>query len=219
MQLLVNVVLPTVVLLGLSNESRLGPARAMILALVFPVIFELYSLSKRRKPSVLSIVSIIGILITGAIILLRLSEDWLAIRRSAIYIIAALALLISMLMKRSLIALALPYVLDMDLVQKKARQNNTQQKLQKRINAVSYILIALLLAIGISSYILTLVVITAPTDTTTFNSEYVRLRVLSIPTATLPLFIGVVALLTYLATAIEKLTGLTTEQLFKKKKP
>lgn len=218
MQLLINFVLPTIVLLGLSSESRLGPAKAMLLALAFPVIFELYSLSKRRKPSMLSVIAIVGILVTGAITLLGLSENWLAVRRSVPYAAIAIALLVSMLMKRSLLDWGLAQLLNMKLVRAKAEQKGTWQVLQKRIDATGYVLVAFLTAVGVSAYILTLVVITAPTDTAAFNSEYVRLRVLSLPATTLPLLVGILAILMYLFTSIEKLTGLKAEDLVKKRK-
>lgn len=217
--MLINFVLPTIVLLGLSDPSRLGPAKAMLLALAFPVAFELYNLSQKRKASMLSIIAIVGIMVTGAISLLGLSENWLAVRRSVPYVAVAIALLVSMLMKRSLLDWGLTHLLNMELVRTKAEQKGTWLLLQKRITTIGYVFIAFLTAIGISAYILTLVVITAPTDTAAFNSEYVRLRVLSLPATTLPLLVGILAILMYLFTSIEKLTGLKAEDLVKKRKP
>ncbi len=219
MQLLINFVLPTIVLLGLSSPSRLGPAKAMLLALAFPVAFELYNLSRKRKASMLSIIAIAGILVTGGITLLGLSENWLAVRRSAPYIAVALVLLASMLIRRPVLEWGLAQLLDMELVRTKAEQKKTWPALQKHISMTGYLLVALLTLIGISAYILTLVVITAPTDTAAFNTEYVRLRLLSLPATTLPLLIGILAILIYLFGRIEKLTGLNPEALIKKKKP
>lgn len=215
---MVNFVLPTIVLLTLSNESRLGPTKAMLLALAFPVTLELYSLSKRRKPSMLSLIAIVGILVTGVIALLGLSENWLAIRRSVPYVAVATVLLVSILMKRSLINLALPHILDMETIRSKAEKNHNWPELQRRFTTASYLFIGLLTIVGVSAYILTLAVITAPTDTAAFNNEYVHLRLLSLPATTLPLLVGIVAILMYLLTSLEKLTGLKAEELMKKKK-
>ncbi len=218
-QLVVNFVLPTVVLLGLSNPARLGPAKAMLLALAFPVAFELYNLSRKRKASMLSIIAIAGILVTGGITLLGLSENWLAVRRSVPYIAVALVLLVSMLIRRPVLEWGLAQLLDMELVRTKAEQKHTWPALQKHISATGYLLVALLTLIGISAYVLTLVVITAPTDTAAFNAEYVRLRLLSLPATTLPLLAGILGILVYLLGRIEKLTGLKAEDLIKKRKP
>lgn len=218
-QLVVNFVLPSIVLLKFSGESSLGPIKAMLLALAFPVLLELYTLSQRRKPNVLSVIAIVGIIVTGAITMLGLSEGWLAVRRSVPYFAIALVILVSVLMKRSLIRLALPYLLDMERIQARAEERGTWPEIESRIRTATYWLIGLLVIIGISSYVLTLVVITAHTGTEAFNTEYVRLRVLSLPATTLPLFVGFVGLLMYLITSLEKLTGLSTEELVKKKKP
>lgn len=216
-QIVVNFVLPTIVLLKFSSESALGPAKAMLLALAFPVVWELYGLSRRQKPSVLSLVAIGGILLTGAITLLGLSENWLAVRRSAVYFIIAAGLLVSILIKRPLIEMLLPKIIDMDRVTAAAQKRGTLKNLKKHIRSASYMLIVLLVAIGVASLVLTLVVITAPTDTAQFNSEYARLRFIGLPAITLPLLVGMLGILLYLFAKIEKLTGLDAESLVKKK--
>lgn len=219
MQFIVSFVLPTIVLLRFSGDDQLGPVMAMVVALLFPVAYELYSVSRKRKPSMLSLVAIGGILLTGAISVLGLSENWLAVRRSAIYILAALVLAGSVIIKRPLIDLALVRILDIERVRTEAAKRGTTAELHKRIAVSTYAFIIFLTLLGISSYVLTLLVITAPTDTAQFNSEYVRLRVLSLPYTTLPFFVGLIAILMYLLSGIEKLTGLSAEDLLHKKKP
>ncbi len=217
-QFIVSFIIPTAILLGLSNESRLGPIMAMALALLFPVAYELYSLARRRKPSTLSLVAIGGIILTGAVTLLGLSENWLALRRSAIYFVTALVLAGSVIAKRPLIDMALKYMLDMDRVRAQAAKRDMSVQLQKHIDISTYALIIFLFVIGVSSYVLTLIVITAPPETAQFNSEYVRLRVIGLPATTLPLFVGLIAIMMYLLASIEKLTGLNAEELIRKKR-
>jgi hypothetical protein len=215
-QLVVNVIIPTIILLTLSDKSRLGARSAMLVSLAFPVGLELYTLARRRKPSMLSIISIVGILLTGLISTLGLSENWLAVRRSAIYGIAGIVLFGSIIAKRSLLNLALPRLLDMELIRKKVKAANNEKVFQKHIDVAGYAFAALLIAIAVSSFALTLSVIKSPTESAAFNSEYVRLRALSLPATTLPLLVGVTAILLYLLNAISKLTGLSTEMLVKK---
>lgn len=217
-QFIVSFVLPTIVLLGFSSEDRLGPVMAMFVALLFPVAYELYSLARRRKTSMLSLIAIGGIVLTGAVTLLGLSENWLALRRSAIYFVAALVLAASVVIKKPLIDMALVHMLDIARVRAAAAERNTTEQLQRRITTTTYALIIFLTLLGISSYILTLLVITAPPETAQFNSEYVRLRVLSLPYTTLPLFVGLIGIMMYLLGSIEKLTGLALEDIIHKKK-
>ena len=217
-QFIVSFVLPTILLLRFSGNDQLGPAMAMVIALLFPVAYELYSLARRHKTSALSLIAIGGIVLTGAVTLLGLSENWLALRRSAIYFVAAFVLVGSILAKRPLIDMALKYMLDMERVRVQAAKRDTSVQLQKHIDISTYALIIFLFVIGVSSYILTLIVITAAPETAQFNSEYVRLRVISLPATTLPLFVGLIAIMMYLLASIEKLTGLSAEELIRKKK-
>lgn len=216
-QLLVGFVIPTIILLYFSDESRLGPLPAMLLALLPPIVLELYSLRVRRKPSLLSILAIIGILSIGLISLLGLSEQWLAVRRSFIYIIAAVGLVIAMHFKRNIIDKALTHIITMDTVHAAAQEMGTSRQLARLITKTGYAFAALLLLIGAVNYIITIVFITAATGTSEFNAEYARLRLLSIAFITAPLLIGTIGLLTYLLSGIKKLTCIKTEDLLKKK--
>ena len=216
-QLVVGFVIPTIVLLFLSGESRLGPLWAMVLALAFPLTLELYSLRIKRKPSLMSLFAIIGILVIGAISLLGLSEDWLALRRSIVYLAAALGLIIALHFKRDFVDRALAKVINMDMVHAAARKKGVEKQLARHINKTSYVFAAFLLVIGAISYIVTIVFITATTGSSEFNAQYAELRILSLLYVTLLFFVGMTALLMYLVAGIEKLTGIKTEELLKKK--
>lgn len=216
-QLVVGFVIPTIILLLLSSESRLGPLWAMVLALAFPLALELYSLRIKRKPSLMSLFAIGGILVIGAISLLGLSEEWLALRRSIFYVAAALGLIIALHFKRDFVDRALAKVINMDVVHAAARTKRVEKQLARHINKTSYIFAAFLLVIGIISYIVTIVFITAPTGSSEFNAQYAELRLLSLLFVTLPFLVGMTGFLMYLVNGIEKLTEIKTEELLKKK--
>jgi hypothetical protein len=54
LNLVCNIVVPTVVLTNLSAEKRLGPLWALIVAIAFPVAYGVYDLATRKKTNVLS---------------------------------------------------------------------------------------------------------------------------------------------------------------------
>lgn len=218
-QAIVGFLIPTVVLMGLSDESRLGPVLAMALALALPVGLEVYAFVTGRKASLLSLFAIIGILSIGAISLLGLSEQWLGVRRAGIYIIAAVVLLVVTRFRRDLLKKGLERLLDMPVIEAAAKSKAVEAKLVNLTAVAAYVLAGLLLAIGVWSYVLTLIMISAPTGSSAFNAEYAQLRVLSLPYVTLPLLVGVTGLLLWLLNGMEKLTGLDSEKLLKKKRP
>lgn len=217
-QLIVGFIIPTVVLMTLSNESRLGPFLAMVLALAPPVLLEVYSFFTGRKASVLSIVAIIGILLIGVISLLGLSEEWLGVRRAGIYIIAALGIAFVLLFKRDWIDKGLNKLVDMPAVRKAAKDKDVEEKITKHITKVGALFAIFLALIAAWSYVLTVIIINAPTGSSDFNAQYAELRLLGLPYVSLPLLIGVTALLVYLVTGFEKHTGIDIDDLLKKKK-
>lgn len=215
-QFIAGFLIPTIILLFLSDESKLGPFYGMLLSLAFPVAVELYSFVTGRKASYVSLFAIVGILLIGVISLLGLSEQWLAARRAAFYVIAGLAVIGITRFKRNLIDTGLNRILDAPKVHKAAKHNGSANTLHKSITTVAYSLGVLLLLIGAWSYVFTIIFMDAPTGSSEFNAQYAELRVLSLPVISLPLFIGVIGLLMHLLSRIEKLTGLTVDELTKK---
>lgn len=215
-QLVFGFVLPTIVLLYLSDESKLGPLWGMVVALAFPLVLELYSLSTRRKISYLSVAVIVGILLIGMISVLGLSEEWLAVRRSAIYIIGALALAVLLKFRYDLIEKGLATMLDMAAI-RKGIQSDADAKFRRLITMTVAGYAVLLFVLGVWTYALTLVFISAPTNSSEFNAQYAELRLLSLPLVSLPLLVGATWLLMNLLIKLERMTGLSLEQLMKKK--
>lgn len=213
----VSFIIPTLILLFLSDPSRLGPIPAMLLALAFPIGLELYRLTQRKKPSALSIIAIVGILFVGLVAVLKLSEEWLAIRRAVPYAAAAIALAVIVRWKPALIEKALDKVLVMEHV----RQAKLSSKLQAQLLAVTkkagYALAIACAVIAVGTYVLTIAFISAPAGTAEFNAQYAELRIIGIGAITVPFVIVLTVILIVLVNRIEKITGISAENLLKKK--
>lgn len=218
LQFLVNFIIPIIILTRYSSDSQLGPIKGMLLALAFPVAYEMYNVYKRKKFSMLSAIAIGGILVTGAMSLLGLSEGWLALRRSLPYFAVGLAILISMWIKKPLVEKFLPQIIDMEKARDAAKEKKTTSALNNHIKLTTYLFAVTFIGIAVASFVLTRAVITHAAGTTGFNEEYARLRVLALPFNTLPLFVAFISIVMVLFTKIEKLTGLDIEVLVKKKK-
>ncbi len=217
LQLIVNFALPLYILSRFSGSDQLGPTKAFLLALAIPVLFEAYSVYKKRRFSVLSALAIGGILVTGAVSLLGLSEGWLAVRRGLPYIAAGAALVISIWIDKPLLRMAAPRILDMQAVQARLSDKAKQLNFERIVQRAGYTFGILFILAGIATYIVTRVVIVSPSDTAAFNQEYARLRVLTLPAISLPLFVAAFGIIFQLVRSIERLTGLCFENVFKKK--
>ena len=214
-QALFNFVIPIVILTKYSGASSLGPVTALLTALTFPVVFELHSIYVRHKLSVVSIFSIGGIIVTGAISLLGLSEGWLALRRSLPYFVVSLALLIAIAFQYPLIDKILGQLLLLDKAKAAALKRKNDKAMEAAIKNTGISIVILFLLIGISSYILTRIIINAPAKTEAFNKQYAELRILALACTTLPIFVGLTAIFVKLVLKIEKLTSLKTTSFMK----
>ena len=83
-EILVNVVIPSVLLMKFSGPEHLGTVNALVVALAFPIIYGSYDLVRNRHLNYIAILGLVSILLTGGIGLLKLDVQWLAIKEAAI---------------------------------------------------------------------------------------------------------------------------------------
>lgn len=209
-QLSVTFVLPIIVLMRFSGPEALGQVKALLLALSFPIMYELFKAGKHKKMSGLSALSIGGILVTGLLSLLKLSATWLALRRSIPYVCIGAGILIAQKVGHPLVEKVATQIFDMNKIA--ATIKNPKKVLAPLFKRTAYLASSLFAVVAVSSYVLTKVVVTAPLDSTEFNQQYAQLRLLSIAFITLPLLIGFVSIIWYLITKLEKSTGLEVEE-------
>ena len=79
-----NIVVPTVILTRFSTENRLGPMWGMVVALMFPLGYGIYDLIRRQKTNVFSIVGLTSVLLTGGLNYLRMDTLWFAVKEAAV---------------------------------------------------------------------------------------------------------------------------------------
>jgi hypothetical protein len=216
-QVVLSFALPLFILTRFSNEDSLGPLYAFLLALLFPILLEVFGFIRYRTISSVSLLAIGGILITGLIGLLGLSEGWLAARRAAPYAIGGIVIIGSVYIKRPVLDAILPNIIDMDRIAMAGRRLGTTAKIRQTLVRANLWAGGLLCILAIASYISTIVVINSAPNTSEFNQEYAQLRLIGLLVITLPFLAGVTGLLFFIVSSLEKLTGLDFEDILKKK--
>src|SRR3546814_12154253 len=116
--LAVSILIPSLILMKLSGEDRLGADGALLLALAFPLGWGLWELAKYRKFNWIALLGLISVLLTGGIGLLQLDTQWLAIKEAAVPGIIGIAVLASTRTRYQLILTLLsnPKVLNVDKI-------------------------------------------------------------------------------------------------------
>lgn len=210
LQLLLTFVLPIIVLMKLSSPSALGQVKSLLLALAFPIVYELTQAAKHKKISGLSLLSIGGILVTGLLSLLKLSATWLALRRAVPYVCIAAGILIAQSVGYPVVEKVVSQIFDMKKL--KAATKNPKEILDPLFKKSAYLASGLFGLMAISSYILTKIIVTSSLGNAEFNQQYAQLRLLSIPFITIPILIGSIGIIWYVVNKLEKATGRDVEE-------
>ncbi|NMV21303.1 MFS transporter, partial [Vibrio parahaemolyticus] len=83
-EILFNVFIPSFILMKFSGDEHLGTAMALVVALLFPIIYGGMDLVRNKECSFISALGFISVLLTGGIGLLKLDTRWLALKEALI---------------------------------------------------------------------------------------------------------------------------------------
>lgn len=89
--LLLTIILPSAVLEWLSQPDRLGPFWALVVALMIPLGFGIYTHFTRGGLNFFSVLGLVAIVLTGGLGLLKLDAFWFAVKEASVPIFLGLA--------------------------------------------------------------------------------------------------------------------------------
>ena len=215
-ELIINIVIPSLILMKLSAEQYLGTVNALLLGLAFPLGWGLYDLLRNRKTNFIAILGLVSILLTGGIGLLHLDAQWLAVKEAAIPGLIGIAVLVSTRTRYPLIKTVLytPAVIDVAKVQQHLEQRGNTSQFEARLLKATYLLSATFFFSSVMNYVLAKWIVTSPSGTEAFNEELGRMTLLSYPMIAIPSLVMMMAVLYYISRGMRELAGLSfTEAL------
>ncbi|WP_299270768.1 VC0807 family protein [uncultured Psychrosphaera sp.] len=216
LELIVNVVIPSLILMKLSDASSLGSVNALIFALLFPLTYGLYDLIKYKSFNFISLLGFLSTLLTGGIGLFELDVQWLAVKEAAIPSAIGFVVFLSGFSNKPIIAKMLlnPVIFNLNLIYDSlAKLNNTAQ-FKSKVNSANHYLSITFVFSAAMNYWLAKWIVTSPTGTVEFNQELGEMTMLSYPIIAIPSFIMLIAILFYVVKTMEKLTSLPLDKLF-----
>ena len=187
--LVLNVVLPSLLLSKGGKWLHLSPAPVLLIALSFPVIYGIYDFITRKKVNLFSIIGFVSVLITGTIGLVKdIPTKWIAIKEAAVPLLFALAILASTRSKKPLVRSLLysPELFDVDLIEASLDEKGSRRDFDKVINACTGWLVGSFLLSAVLNYALARWIVHSPSGTEAFNEEIGRLTALSWPVIAIP---------------------------------
>lgn len=216
--ILLNIVVPTLILMKLSGEQHLGTQLAIVVALAFPIIYGLKDFISRGKLNFFSALGVLSILLTGGISLLELDPSYIAIKEAAIPAIFGLATLISLKTRYPLVKTFLynDKILQTEKIASALKSYNTEHEFEICLINASYLIAASFFLSSVLNYILAYWLLIAPAlqpNTEAYNEALGKMTALSFPVIAVPATIIMMGALFYLFRRIRQLTKLTLEEI------
>lgn len=210
-EMTITLIIPSLILMNLSDPEDLGPVRALLLALAFPLFWGARDLIGRGKINMMATLGLVSILLTGGIGLLQLDTQWLAIKEAAIPALIGIAVAVSAHTRYPLVRVLLytPALMNVELIQTNLAERGNTDTFETRLKVATWMLAGSFFFSSVMNYILAVWIVTSPSGTPAFNEELGRLTLLSYPMIALPATLLMMAALYYLARAIRELAGLT----------
>jgi hypothetical protein len=215
-----NIVLPSIVLMKFSTDKWLGPLWGLIIALIFPVGYGIYDLATRKKTNVLSILGFISVLLSGGLALAKIGSTGFAFKEAALPTVIGIAVLVSLRTKRPLVREMLynESLIDVPRVDAALAARGEQAHFEERLQHASVWLAVTFLASAPVNYFLALYVLTAPPGTAEFNDQLARMNWVSLIVIALPSMGAMMIVFYKLMNGLAELSGLTQEEIFREQK-
>ncbi len=211
LNLVVNIALPIFILVKLSEH--LGALPALLLALAFPLGWGILERVREKRFSMMSILGMVSVLLTGAIALLELPPEWIAVKEAAIPLIIALVCVGSLWTRWPVVATLVEKMIDTEKVHRALEERGLEQEYRRRLVVSNLILAASFLVSSTTNYFLARWIVVSPAGTEAFNEEFARMTALSYPVNVLPSLLVMILALLYLIRGIEKLSGLKLDEI------
>jgi hypothetical protein len=215
-----NLVIPTVILIWLSKDKFLGPLWGLIIALIFPISYGLHDFATRKRTNFISILGFFSVLLSGGLTLAKVGGFWFAVKDAALPALIGCTVLASLRSKTPIVR-ELFYneqIIDVPRVDAALDANNARPEFEQGLRKASIWLALTLLATAPVNYFLARAVLTSPAGTPEFNAELGKMHWLALLVIALPSVAMMMWVMWRFLGSLERLTGLTSDEIFKAEK-
>ncbi len=217
LEIAITIIVPAVVLMKLSSADSLGPLRALMLALAFPLGWGLWDGIRRRRLNWLAVLGVVSTLLTGGIGLLALDAKWLAVKEATVPGLIGLVMLGSVWARRPLIHMLVfnANLFDVERVNRALDAKGNAAPFARALRLGTVMLAGTFFFSAVANYVLARWIVTSPAGTEAFNQELGRLTLLSYPIIAVPSMVMMMGLFYWLARQARSLTGLAMGDMLK----
>lgn len=215
LNLILNIVIPTVILTKFSGPEELGPQWGIIVALAFPIVYGVKDYFRAHKINFFSALGVFSVTMTGGMSLLEIDPQYIAIKEAAIPALFGLATLISLKTRYPLVKTFLynDVVMATDRIEAALLERGNKANFEKTLVNASWMLAGSFLLSSILNYVLARMLLVSAPGTEAFNAELGKMTALSFPVIAVPAMIIMMFALFYLFRSIKRLTELDLEDI------
>lgn len=215
LSLVLNIVIPSFILMKLSSADTLGPLNGLLIALSFPLLYGVYDFYDRKKVNFISILGLISILLTGVFTIVKLPSHWIAVKEAAIPAVIGCSIIFSMKTKFPLVKKLLfnENIMNVELVTESLSARGNGLEFEVLLNKTSYLLASSFFVSSVLNFVLAKTILISEPGSEAFNAELGQMTALSWPVIVLPSMIIMFFALFQLIRGIKRLTGLELDQV------
>jgi len=220
LNLICNIAVPTVVLMKFSTDRWLGPLWGLVIALIFPVAYGIWDFATRKKMNFISVLGFVSVLLSGGLGLMKADGFWFAVKDAAVPSLIGLAVLVSLRTKNPLVNQLFynDQIVDVPRVDAALAERGERPAFEKLMRNASIWLAVSFLASAVLNFGLARYLLKSPPATPEFNEELGKMHILVWPVIVIPSMVVMMTVFWKLITGLSKLTGLTTDEIFKTEK-
>jgi hypothetical protein len=215
-----NIAVPTVVLMKFSTDRWLGPLWGLVVALIFPVAYGLWDFTARKKTNFISILGFVSVLLSGGLGLMKADGFWFAVKDAAVPSVIGIAVLVSLRTKTPLVNQLFynDQIVDVPRVDAALAERGERAAFDRLMRSASIWLAVSFLVSAVLNFGLARYVLKSPPATPEFNEELGKMHILVWPVIVIPSMVVMMTVFWKLISGLTKLTGLTTDEIFKTEK-
>src|SRR5882757_5697403 len=220
LNLICNVVLPTLVLTKFSTDKWLGPVWGLVVALAFPITYGLYDFAARKKANTLSILGFVSVLLSGGMGLFKADGFWFAVKDAVLPTCIGLFVLISMRTKSPLLREMVfnDQIVDVARVETALAARGQASAFEALMRRSSMWLALSFIVSAPVNFALARYILRSPPGTPEFNAELGKMHLIVWPVIVIPSMIALMIIFWKLLNGLAALTGLTTDEILRSEK-
>lgn len=210
--LLINVVIPSVILTKYSSDAHLGQVKSLVLAISFPLIYGLWDFISKKKFNFISALGLVSVLLTGGIGLFKLNKTWMIAKETAIPFIIGIVVLVSQKTKKPIAKIIFEQIFDLEKITNIFNEKDIKDTFTNKLNQAGIWLSGTFFLSAALNFILAVVILKGEPGSVEFNESLGKMTALSFPVISVPTLIMMGFIIYDLVKTIKHHTNMEIEE-------